>query len=200
MTIVRSCTPEEYISSFWMRERQKHPNCQIPATEKEKKEVMSRKWPHKFPFDGNREFTWQICRIDTQQDLENLWIHKSGPFLEDHGLWTGSTKQGCTLSGKILFCENLGNLAKMAIETNFCGGDPNTGQYKNYLRWKDKHLAGQLDGDQKPMLVHHNEYIDILDGFGRLLPSLSVVCEVQLSYDNGVRPATSKCLLGVILR
>jgi hypothetical protein len=57
------------------------------------------------------------------------------------------------------------------------GGYPETGQYKNYHRWKNQSLQGQLDGHEKPMLVQHEAYIDVLDGFGRLLPYLALVLQ-----------------------
>ena len=158
MTIVGPCTADDYLLSFWTRQRQK--DGEFPPKD-EMRETLLRKYPCKFPFEGKKAATWQICRISTQEELENLWMHKSGDWLEGHGLWRSSNR--------------LGDLAKTAIDTDFFCRYLHTGQYKNYHRWKDKSLRGQLDGHEKPILVRHEEYTDILDGFGRLLSYLALV-------------------------
>lgn len=90
-------------------------------------------------------------------------MHKSGDWLQKHNLWRGS--------------HWLGDLAKAALETGFFKNENNqdTGQYKNYYRWRGKKLQGQLDGYEKPLLVAEDNHNDILDGFGRLLPYLALV-------------------------
>ena len=68
---------------------------------------------------------------------------------------------------------------KAALETGFFKNKNNQceGPYKNYYRWRETELQGQLYGHEKPMLVEKDNHIDILDGFGKLLPYLSIVCE-----------------------
>jgi len=163
--IVGSCTADDYLLSFFTREKnQKKWHGEIPPLEK-RKETLLANWPSKFPFKGEREATWHICQICTVEELEQLWMHKHGDWLEKHDLWHGS--------------HWLGDLAKTAIETGFFqnSNKRDTGQYKNYCRWKDKKLHGQLDGYEKPLLVEEDNHIDILDGFGRLLPYLVLVYE-----------------------
>ncbi len=165
MTIVKPCTENDYLHSFFTRERNNGKwQGPIPPPE-ERKGIMLDKWPYKFPFKGERKATWHICRISTVKELKQLWMHKSGDWLENHDLWRGSNR--------------LGELVKAALETEFFENKNNQceGPYKNYYRWKDTGLQGQLDGHEKPMLVEEDNHIDILDGFGRLLPYLSLVCE-----------------------
>ena len=92
-------------------------------------------------------------------------MYKHEDWLEKHDLWRGS--------------HWLSDLAKAALETGFFKNKNNqdTGQYKNYYRWRDKKLQGQLDGHEKPLLVEEDNHTDILDGFGRLLPYLALVYE-----------------------
>ena len=165
MTIVKPCTENDYLLSFFIREKNKGGwQGQIPSPEK-RKGIILEKWPYKFPFEGQREATWYVCRIATVEELKQLWIHKHGDWLENHGLWRGSNW--------------LGDLVKAALETGFFKNKNNQceGPYKNYYRWRETELQGQLDGHEKPMLVEKDNHIDILDGFGKLLPYLSIVCE-----------------------
>ena len=179
MTIVGPSITDDYTLSFWTRECRKYPRLTIPPTPKERTEIILRSWPYKFPHKINIEFMWHICRIETQDELKNLWTHKRGDWLEKHGLWQDSGMYGVTLAGEKKQRQNLESYANKAIETIFFEPRryPNTGQYKNYYNWKDKSLEGVLSGHEKPMLVQHEEYIDILDGFGRLLPYLVLILQ-----------------------
>jgi hypothetical protein len=168
MTIVKPCTENDYLLSFWTRQEEKSKREgwqeEIPLPEKRKETLLAR-YPYKFPFEGKREATWHICRISTVEELEQLWMHKSGDWLENHGLWRGSNW--------------LDDLANAALETGFFKNknNQNEGPYVNYDRWRDKELHGQLDGHEKPMLVETDNHIDICDGFGRLLPYLALFYE-----------------------
>ena len=179
MTIVQPCTPDDYGFSFWTRQCRKEPYRIFPPTAGARKGIILREWPYKFPTRAGKEFMWQICRIETQEALESLWIHKDGNWLNQHGLWKGSHTYGVTLLGKKLPREKLGALARSAIDTDFfrLHRYPKTAQYQNYHRWKDNSLEGVLAGHEKPMLVQREEYIDILDGFGRLLAYLALVLQ-----------------------
>ena len=162
MTNMGPCTENDYLLSFFTREQKKGE----PMPERDKmKEIMLEKWPYKFPFYGRRNASWNIVKISRIEELEQLWMHKSGEWLETHGLWRGSNF--------------IKDIAKTAIETNFFNEskNQNTGQYKNYIQWKKTGLKGQLDGHNKPLLVEEDGHFDIVDGFGRLLPYLSLVYE-----------------------
>ena len=161
MTIVGQCTADDYLLSFWTRQKKKGGwQGEIPPPEK-RKETLLANWPYKFPFEGRREVTWGICKISTVKELEQLWMHKSGDWLENHDLWRGYNW--------------LCDLAKAALETGFFKNKNNQyeGPYINYHRWRDTELHGQLDGHEKPMLVEKDNHVDICDGFGRLLPYLA---------------------------
>lgn len=166
MKIVKPCTADDYLLSFFIREKNQGKwRCgEIPPPEK-RRETLLEKWPSKFPFRGEREATWHICEISRVEELEQLWMHKHEDWLEKRGLWRGS--------------HWLCDLTKTALEIGFFKEKKNddTGQYKNYYRWKGKELHGQLNGHEKPMLVEEDNHINILDGFGRLLPYLAMVYE-----------------------
>jgi hypothetical protein len=163
MKIVKPSTENDYLLSFFIREHNKR-RCEIPPPEK-RRETLLKKWPSKFPFEGEKELTWHICRISTVEELEQLWMHKHGDWLEKHDLWRGS--------------HWLGDLAKTTLEMGLFKNKnyQDTGQYKNYYRWRDTELKGQLDGHERPLLVEEGNHIDICDGFGRLLPYLALIYE-----------------------
>lgn len=165
MTIVEPSTTDDYLLSFWTRQEKKRGwQGKIPPPIK-RKEVLLENWPYKFPFEGKKEVTWHICQISTVEELEELWMHKSGSWLETHGLWCGSNW--------------LGDLAKVALKIKFFENKDNQseGPYKNYQRWRNRELQSQLDEHEKPMLVEEGKNIDICDGFGRLLPDPALVYE-----------------------
>jgi hypothetical protein len=168
MTIVEPCTADDYLLSFWTRQEEKSKREgwqeEIPPPEK-RKETLLANYRSKFPFEGKREATWHICQISTAEELEQLWMHKHDSWLENHGLWRGSNW--------------LGDLVRAALETGFFKNKNNQHEspYKNYHRWRDTELHGQLDGHEKPCLVEEDNHIDICDGFGRLLPYLALVYE-----------------------
>ncbi len=163
MKTVRSSSADEYLESFWKREH-RPPKCSDLPEPKKRREAIRQKFPYKFPFDGSKEVTWHICQVSSVSELEQLWMHKSGDWLDKHKLWRGS--------------HLLSDLARIAIDTKFFVLDQDRGSCrKNYDDWKIKGLNGQLGGDDKPLLVEHPDYTDILDGFGRLLPYLVLVYE-----------------------
>jgi hypothetical protein len=91
-------------------------------------------------------------------------MHKSGDWLERHGLWRNS--------------HYLGDLAQTAIDTRFFLDSRDRGSCgRNYDHWKQFGLTRQIDGDEKPLLVQYPDYVNIIDGFGRLLPYMTHVRE-----------------------
>jgi hypothetical protein len=165
MMIVGPCSADDYLLSFWTRQvNKKGWRGEIPPPEK-RKEILLENWPYKFPFKGKREARWHICRICAVEELKQLWMHKSEDWLEKHSMWRGS--------------HWLGDLTKAALETGFFKDKNNQCEslFKNYHRWREAELDGQLAGHEKPMLVEEDNHTDILDGFGRLLPYLALVCE-----------------------
>jgi len=162
MNIIKPSSAEEYLDSFWVRESRK--SCRaVPPPEKQQA-ILLQHWPYKFPFEGKRDVIWHICQIPSISELELLWMHKSGPWLDDHRLWRGS--------------HSLVDLAQAAIDTRFFTQHHDRGSCgKNYDRWTVTGLKGQLDGHESPLLVQYPEHIDIIDGFGRLLPYLALIRE-----------------------
>ena len=72
----------------------------------------------------------------------------------------------------------LRDLAQTALRNRFFHGNTDTGQRKNYDKWKAATtLKGQLDDHERPLLVQYPYLIDMVDGFGRLLPYLALVYE-----------------------
>jgi hypothetical protein len=162
MNITRPSSAEEYLASFWVRESRKSTLAAPPP--EQQLEFLLQRWPDKFPFSGKRDVTWHVCRVSLIPELESLWMHKSDTWLEDHGLWRGT--------------HFLVDLAKAATDTRFFAHNQDRGSCgKNYDRWKVTGLKGQLDGHEKPLLVQYPDYINIVDGFGRLLPYLTLVLE-----------------------
>ena len=161
MEIMRPSCDDEYLLSFWTRQREK--DGEFPPPEKRLETILG-KYPYKFPCDGKKEVAWHICELSSVTDLERLWLHKSGDWLDKHGfkdsqLW-------------------LKDLARAALKSQFFHGNPHTGQRKNYDKWKKAQtLKGQLDDHERPLLVQYPYLIDIVDGFGRLLPYLALVYE-----------------------
>jgi hypothetical protein len=137
MEIIRASSADEYLLSFWTRQREK--DGEFPPPEKRLKTLLG-KYPYKFPCDGKKEVTWHICRLSSVTDLEQLWMHKSDDWLETHGfkdsqLW-------------------LKDLAETALKGQFFDGNTDAGQRKNYDKWKKAQtLKGQLDDHQRPLLV-----------------------------------------------
>jgi hypothetical protein len=167
MNIIRASSADEYLESFWTRDH-RPPKCgDFPEPAKRLEAILRpppKGFPYKFPFEGKTEVSWHICQISSVSELEQLWMHKSDDWLENHNLWRGS--------------HLLKDLARTSIDTDFFVVDRDRGSCrKNYDTWKPKGMKGQLDGHEKPMLVKHPDYIDILDGFGRLLPCLALVYE-----------------------
>lgn len=186
MKTVGACSRDDYITSFWERERlkskpecRKNPSCAIPQTLGEKEQKMLKCCPYKLPDKPDTEFIWQVRRIGSQKELGDLWTHKDGDWLERHGLWEDSGEFGVSLGGKRLPRQRLAVYARKAIEGDFFGRESNrdTAQFRNYHNWKGKSLAGVLSKDERPMLVERKEYIDVLDGFGRLLPYLALILQ-----------------------
>ena len=161
MEIVRPSSEDEYLLSFWSRQREK--NGEFPLPEKRLETILGN-YPSKFPCDSRKEVAWHVCQLTSVTDLEQLWLHKCDNWLDTHGfkdspLW-------------------LGDLARAALTCQFFHGNTDTGQRKNYDRWKRANtLKGQLDDHEKPLLVRYPYLIDIVDGFGRLLPYLALVYE-----------------------
>lgn len=72
MMIVKPSTSDDYLLSFFTREKDKGLWLgEIPPPDKRKKTLLE-KWPYKFPFEGKREATWHIFRISTVEEL--AWI------------------------------------------------------------------------------------------------------------------------------
>src|SRR5258708_6805657 len=137
MDIVRNSSADDYIVSFWTREKRK--NGEFPPPEN-RLETLLAKYPYKFPCHGKQELKWHICRVSSTEDLEQLWMHKSGSWLEHHNLWHGS--------------HWLKDLARTAIDTRLFAR-PDAGSCRdNYHRWKNetKNLEGQLSGHENPLL------------------------------------------------
>src|SRR5579884_4479401 len=165
MRITGPSTEEAYLEAFWDHQIAKGGwDGPMPAPADRKRIILDKRWG-KFPYDGKRELTWHLCDIETVNDLEELWMHRHGTWLEDRKLWRGSNR--------------LTDLARAAQETGFFTNPNNqhTGPYKNYQRWRNGELRGQLEGNEKPTLLEEDDHLDIFDGWGRLLPYLVLVYE-----------------------
>jgi hypothetical protein len=162
MTIVGPTTADEYLLSFWTREQTK--GATFPPTPEARLEAILGRFWYKFPSEGKSNLAWYVCRISSAYELGQLWMHKSDTFLSDKGLWPSSLW--------------LKDLARKAIDTRFFDRMDDIGSCgKNYRKWKSASLDGQLNGHERPLLVQHPFLIDIVDGFGRLLPYLALVVE-----------------------
>ena len=84
MNVVKQSSAEEYLLSFWTREKRK-PGGELPLPEKMLETILG-EYPYKFPGEGKTELTWHICEISSVQELEQLWMHKCGDWLEKTGI------------------------------------------------------------------------------------------------------------------
>lgn len=175
MKTVRQCEPDEYLMSFWLRQivvnRKRDalpPPCRLKAD-------LLQKYPYKLPYNGATEATWEICEVSTIQELEQLWMKRSGVWLAEKRLLLDPNASGAF----------LGELTARAHETRFFANhadNHDTGQLKTYLRWRPTGLAGVLDSYERPLIQQEDDRIGIVDGWGRLLPYLYLAKYESLAF------------------
>jgi hypothetical protein len=163
LTHLGTCTADDYLEAFWTRQKSKNDHEDIPTSAESRLEAILGRYPYKFPCEGQRELTWSVCRVSSVEQLGSLWMHKNDDFLTVNQLLPGS--------------QWLKDLAKKAINTKFFD-KPKIGSCGiNYREWKGTSLKDRLANTDRPLLVQHPYLIDIVDGFGRLLPYLALVYE-----------------------
>jgi len=167
MDIIRKSSEFEYLHSFWIHQIKKGAwTHDLPSPSQQKQIIIENKW-NKFPENDEKKLSWYLCEINSLKELENIEMSSEDisneNWLKKYNIWNGSFK--------------LKDIAKESIKKQFFYDEKNNHLIllRNYHCWKNGELFGILDGDEKITLKNGGKKIIIFDGFGRLLPYLTLI-------------------------